>query len=169
MGYPIPKSPAPGTKYKEGPQPLPLAARRNPYNLELVSWTGADTVLGKELLGDEDGSKGTKIQGYGSFEIWDNTVCQHLFFDKNGESVEGAVVFNTQDNTMTELRAKVFVVAAGERPYSQLTMCCNNCAVGGCSGGDRERGRGRERGEGLHVMASSFNLLGKKTIHNILD
>lgn len=108
------EGPPPGSiYYPEGPQPLPLAARRNPKNRELVTWTGADTVLG-DLLAEEGGSMPERGPGYGTFEIWDNTVCKQLTFNDDGSEVKSAFVHRTADNSVVELRAKYFVIAAGK-------------------------------------------------------
>lgn len=73
--------------------------------------------MGTELLGDENNSKPNQ-PGHGTFSILDNTVCKQLKFSKTEDRVESAVVFDSYNNVVTELRTKVFVVAACETPYT---------------------------------------------------
>lgn len=98
---------------------LPLAVRRREDDKDLVTWSGADTVLGP-LADPRRMNRATKEQD-GEFVLWPQHQCKQLIFNKEQSEVEHAEVRNLADlGKDIHIRAKVYVVACNALLTPQL-------------------------------------------------
>ena len=92
------------------PQNLPLAAQRNTLNDELVTWSGADTVLGD--LATPNSSQ--------RFQVWSEYRCTKLIRAEGGEGIVYAEVMDLMNWQEYHIYAKTFVVCAGTVLTAQI-------------------------------------------------
>jgi pyranose oxidase len=97
------RSTFPDLKAPYDPQNLPLAAERNAENDELVTWSGADTVLGDLAV------PGASER----FRLLSQYRCTKLVPDGNGGAILYADVMDVINWQPYHIHAKTFVVCAG--------------------------------------------------------
>ncbi|MDI4232498.1 pyranose oxidase [Bradyrhizobium sp. Arg237L] len=92
------------------PQNLPLAAQRNADNDELVTWSGADTVLGDLAVpGSSD-----------RFKLLSEHRCTKLVLNEDGDGIAYADVMDLINWQPYHVHAKTFVVCAGTVLTAQI-------------------------------------------------
>ncbi|OGM46844.1 hypothetical protein ABOM_005019 [Aspergillus bombycis] len=93
------------------PHALPIAARIDPKNPTLITWSSAYTVLGR-IVEDKELKK--------RFELLPEHLCAKLQIDDAGKGIQYATVKDLVNGKTIHVKAKAFVVSGGPVQTPQL-------------------------------------------------